>query len=245
MKYTQPNISHPNQYASETPFFPRVNTYPAHNSIQRAGKDGEPTSPVKTEVEVVAEHNLKKKETKIKGTTTRSVEEKVNEAVTTSVKEKTGGESVETTTAVKASTPKVKAGKTGASAAASASVTATDTMDPSVPDSAAVAVKVSGQWVPFSNRTFRLETGTALSLSSTDGPKFTADGKMLFLPNGYLRPEIATEFIASKKGVSGEAKVGLQYDISKQFSLRAGVGVGYSQKDGASISGGGGLIIKF
>jgi len=245
MNFKNKTAHHPAAYGSSGPFFSPSAYYASSNAVQRSGKGDKPASPVKTEVEVVSETDMKKGKTKVKGKTTRTAEEKLNKVLKTTVKEKTTGEDRKTTVGLKASAGKVKDGKAGASASVSAGLTAKETPDPAVADKLGFGAKIAGRWVPFDTSRFRLDTNAALSLSTFDGLEFNTSADFIILPANSFRPELGARIISDFRNYSAEGTAGLTYDISKQVGVGVRGGLGYSSEKGSYATGAFKVVISF
>ncbi len=212
------------------------------HSIQREGgeeKKGTPKKeePVKTEIEVVTEHDFKKNETTAAATTTRTAEQKVTDTVTAKTSEKTAGEGTTGTAELK-----VKDKASGLSAAGG--IKAFNPADPLLADTAKGFIKVGGQWV-FFNKQLQLGVSGGLEYDFKKTPKVSLDGKFVFFPNGTLTPEIAAGLTSDDKGVSGKIEPSLTFRITESLSLKAGVPIEIGPGNKLVVKGGAGFVVEF
>jgi hypothetical protein len=211
--------------------------------IQREGggedkkKKADPEPKVETEVEVVTEHDVDKKETKTEATTKRSSEQELSPAVTVKASETTTGESTKGAAEVKA---KDKA--TGLSA--TAGIKAESPADPMKADTATGFIKVGGQWKLFDKK---LQTGFTAGLETdfSKAPKWSADWRTVFFPNGTLTPELAFGIVYGDKGVSGKIDPSLGIRLSKTLSLKAGVPIILEPGNKFNVTPGIGFTLSF
>ena len=193
---------------------------------------------VKTKVEVVTEHDFSKGKTKTKATTTRSAKEKVAKGVTASASEKIAGDKTTHSAALKA-----KHKKSGLFA--EAGVKKEQPHDPAMTEAPKTHLKVGGQWTLMDATAAAITGGGALKLSPDKTPSFSADGKVVFVPNGVLSPEITAGLLVDEEGVSGQFGAGLGWDITDELSVKAGANVTVGPGGNLRAAGGLGLVFRF
>ena len=210
-------------------------------TIQREGEDKKKDTKeadVKTEVEVVTEHDFSKNETKVEGTTTRSSEQPVADGVTAKATEKITGEDTVRTAEVELKNEASGLSVTGG-------IEGTRPLDPTKKDTAQGSIKIAGEWTPFKLPFLNVESGTALEFTTDKKPKFSLDGKAVFFPNGSLSPEIAAGLVFNSEGLSGKVNAELKYKITDYLSAKAGAAINFGPDNKISVEGGAGLVLNF
>lgn len=211
----------------------------SRQTLQREGEEKKPDKKkeVKTKVEVVTEHDFSEEKTKTKATTTRSAEESIGKGVTATATEKTSEEG-------KSGSAEFKAKDKSTGLSVTGGIKAESPSDPTKADSAKGFIKVGGQWTFFDSR-LKLETGLSSEFDFKKTPKISADGKVVFLPNGVVTPELAAKMVYSEKGVTGKIDPSLSFRITETLSAKAGVPIeiGPDRKLKAGI--GVGIVLKF
>ena len=206
-------------------------------AIQREGKEEKKEKPKsETTVEVVTETNFSNGKTTAEGSTTRSATEPVSDSVSVTATESTTGEARTNSAALK-----VKEKASGLSA--TAGIKALDPADPQQATAAKGFIKVGGEWKPFPF--LQLGVNNAVEFSSLKKAKYSLDGSVVLFPNGTLKPELAAKFLYDDKGASGGVDLGLNWDITKALSAKAGVKFTLNPQGHLESSGGLGLAFKF
>lgn len=204
---------------------------------EKKGSDPAKETPVKTEVEVVMEHDITEGKTKGKGTTTRSSEQTVAPGVTAKASEKTTDAGTSGTTEIKA-----KDAKSGLFA--SGGIKAESPADPAKADAAKGFIKVGGQWKLFDSQ-LQLGASSGLEFDFKKTPKWSADGKAVFFPNGVLTPEIAVGLVLDDKGVTGKIEPSMAIKITETLSIKAGLPITLTPDRKINVTGGAGVVFSF
>lgn len=195
-----------------------------------------PEAQSETTVEVVTETNFSNGKTTAEGTTTRSATEPVSDSVSVTATESTSGEARTNSASLK-----VKEKASGISA--TAGIKAVDPADPQQATAAKGFVKVGGEWTPFPF--LQVGVNNSLEFSSLKKAKYSLDGSIVIFPNGTLKPELAAKFLYDDKGPSAGVDLGLNWDITKALSAKAGVKLTLDPKGNLETSGGLGIAFKF
>ena len=212
------------------------NETPSPSNIQR--KDDKDKKRSTTTVEVVSEHDFIKKESSGKLTTKSEAEEKVSDTVT---KKTTLKQSHDKQTGTAELKTKIK--KTGLFA--SASLKGESPTDVSKADTATFKLKVGGKWTVFKSDFAKIETGGSIEYSPEKYPALSLDGKVIFLPNCKIKPEVVSKLILNETGLSQSHSAGLSIKITEMLSAKAATTVDIDSGGNLKVKAGVGLILKF
>jgi|GEM_PF-2666110 len=196
-----------------------------------------------TKVEVVTKADMvetdegKKVTTTTSGTTTNTVEQKIAGAAKIKVTEKTAGDK-------KTVTADVKAQDKSSGLSATAGIKSELPAAQNAPNTTKGYLKVEGDWTPVTG-ILKVQPGVSFESDFEHLPKVSLDGKILFLPNGVVSPELVARVVFGEDSQTLGGDAGVNIKFNDFLSAKVGATVQYGLDNKLTVSGAAGITIKY
>jgi hypothetical protein len=105
-------------------------------------------------------------------------------------------------------------------------------------------IKVAGEWKFFDKR---LQTGFSTSLETdfAKAPKWSADWRTVYFPNGTLTPELVLGLVIGDKGLTRKVEPSINIQLSNWLSLKAGAPITLGPDNKFNVTPGVGFTMSF